>query len=624
MMAQSRLGRHRMGIPGKSGGLPSHVMLIELKHRILSALSKLADRDTQQIAMEELEKIIDTLSPDGITMFLSCLYDTDSQQKIVVRRECVKLFGAIATVHGDAVAPHLTKIIASIVKRLKDPDSNVRDACQETMGVLAAQYVCANATAGDNAGQTGPSSVVAVFGKPLFEAMNEQNKSVQTGAAACLAKVVESAKDPPLVAFQRLCPRICKYLSNPTFLAKAALLSVITSLAQVGAISQQYLSVLIPCIHESLDSSDWTTRKAAADTLSQMATHLNHALMSCKSSTVLILEACRFDKHRLGFQVKPVRDSVAEALQLWKSIPVPEADSNFMAHKFSSSDLLDNETAEMTQNLKNLDLESRSPTASEASSIDKDQMNNSYPLSDYFSNFQEGKTRADKPVGILKKRASSLTDKKLNPEFFQKLETRGSDDWQVEVVLPRGHPPVKSKREDGFEDNNLNFQERQSNIRMASRGPNGERQSSSAAIRESENLDLVDVGQRAEDSYNRNQITDKFLQDQFAEGGGLWNKKSKARIPESDELHDLNQRTMSMAIQSWDVGGNITSSTSSGSCGDGQATNGKDNWLVIQRQLSQLEKQQASLMEMLQVCTAILIVYTFDDILGKWLELFLR
>lgn len=44
-----------MGIVGKSGGLPSHVILIELKNRILSALSKLADRDTHQIALEELE-----------------------------------------------------------------------------------------------------------------------------------------------------------------------------------------------------------------------------------------------------------------------------------------------------------------------------------------------------------------------------------------------------------------------------------------------------------------------------------------------------------------------------------------------------------------------------------------
>eukprot|EP01018_Ginkgo_biloba_P021835 Gb_29154 [translate_table: standard] len=120
-------------------------------------------------------------------------------KKIVVRRERVKLFGAIATVHGDVVTPHLTKIIASIVKCLKDPDSIVRDACQETMGVLAAHYVCANATSGDNVGKTG--------------------------------------------------------------------------------------LVMI-----------WTTRKVATDTMSQMATHLNHALMRCKSSTVLILEACRFDK----------------------------------------------------------------------------------------------------------------------------------------------------------------------------------------------------------------------------------------------------------------------------------------------------------------------------------------
>jgi hypothetical protein len=89
------------------------------------------------------------------------------------------------------------------------------------------------------------------------------------------------------------------------------LLSVIASLAQVCFVSQQYLSILIPYIHESLVRNDKTTRNpAVVDTLIQMANHLNNSLSTCKSATLLILEACRFDK------VKPVRDSVAEALRI--------------------------------------------------------------------------------------------------------------------------------------------------------------------------------------------------------------------------------------------------------------------------------------------------------------------
>ena len=145
----------------------------------------------------------------------------------------VKLFGTIANLHGNAVASHLTKIVSNIIKRIKDPDSNVRDACPETMGILSAQYLSANSTVRDYGGKSGSGSAIALFTKPLLEAMNEQNKSIQNVAAACLAKVIENAKDLPLEAFEHLCPRICKYLSNPTFLGKAALLSVIASLAQV-------------------------------------------------------------------------------------------------------------------------------------------------------------------------------------------------------------------------------------------------------------------------------------------------------------------------------------------------------------------------------------------------------
>ena len=69
--------------------------------------------------------------------------------------------------------------------------------------------------------------------RPLFEAMGEQNKGVQSGAAMCMAKMVECASEPPVSAFQKLCPRICRLLNNPNFLAKAALLPVVASLSQV-------------------------------------------------------------------------------------------------------------------------------------------------------------------------------------------------------------------------------------------------------------------------------------------------------------------------------------------------------------------------------------------------------
>ncbi|TYH01687.1 hypothetical protein ES288_A09G079700v1 [Gossypium darwinii] len=145
-------------------------------------------------------------------------------------------------------------------------------------------------------------------------AMGEQNKGVQSGASTCMAKMVECASDPPLPAFQKLCPRICKLLNNQNFMAKASLLPVVASLSQVGAIAPQSLEALQLSIHECLGSTDWATRKAAADSLSALALHSSNLIADRASSTITILEGCRFDR------MKPVRDSMTEALQLWKKI----------------------------------------------------------------------------------------------------------------------------------------------------------------------------------------------------------------------------------------------------------------------------------------------------------------
>ena len=70
---------------------------------------------------------------------------------------------------------------------------------------------------------------------------------------------------------------------------------------------------------------------------------------------------------------------------------------------FFLPDFLDNESAEMSQNLKQFDIESTSPTASQFSSSNKDAMNNAYRVSDYIMSFQVSKSKMDKPVINLKK-----------------------------------------------------------------------------------------------------------------------------------------------------------------------------------------------------------------------------
>ncbi|KAJ6835338.1 microtubule-associated protein TORTIFOLIA1-like [Iris pallida] len=77
----------------------------------------------------------------------------------------------------------------------------------------------------------------------------------------------------------------------------------------VGATSPLNMPLVLQSVRECLDNSDWATRKAAADTLSVLASHSSHLVTDGAASIIAALEACRFDK------VKPARDSIMEALQ---------------------------------------------------------------------------------------------------------------------------------------------------------------------------------------------------------------------------------------------------------------------------------------------------------------------
>uniref|UniRef100_A0A0E0EUX1 TOG domain-containing protein n=1 Tax=Oryza meridionalis TaxID=40149 RepID=A0A0E0EUX1_9ORYZ len=280
--------------------------VFELKHRLVQAINKIADRDTYQIGLDELEKAADTLAPDMVGPFLSCVVDTDAEQKSAVRKECIKVIGTLARSHGSLVAPHMTKMVTSIVKRLKDADSVVRDACVDTCGTLA---LCAR-DYGD-----GGAALVALV-RPLFESLGEQNRYVQAGAASCLAKVIDESNYFPGPVLPQMLVRVVKLLKNPHFMAKPAVIELIRSIIQAeGASTEQSLASALTSIMDALKSSDWTTRKAASIALSSIALSSGYLVASFRTSCLRSLERSKFDK------VKPVRDAITQAIQLWKAIP---------------------------------------------------------------------------------------------------------------------------------------------------------------------------------------------------------------------------------------------------------------------------------------------------------------
>ncbi|CAN6452244.1 unnamed protein product [Victoria cruziana] len=537
----------------RTSPLSSHLQMIELKNRILTSLNKLSDRDTHQIAVDELDKISQTLAPDSIPMFLNCLYDAaESQQKPIVRKQSIKLLAGLSLFHLEPLSSYLPKIITHIVKRLKDPDSSVREACQSAVSVLAEQYL-------KDGERNNGGLVVGLMVKPFLEALGEQNKTVQAGSAMCLGRLVESSSDPPILAFQKLCPRVCKFLGSPNFLAKAALLSLVSSLAQVGAIAPQSMQVLLQCIHECLESSDWSTRKAAAEALCQIASHSSHQIGDGGISTITALEACRFDK------VKPVRDSMNEALQLWKNVAGKEGDGNSEETKSVSHENKNTENGP----LEKLESLKSSPSGRRLETGTKDPSKASTSAADSPSKVQSS-TISDKTVGLLKKKPPILNDKELNPEFFQKLESRGPGDLPVEVVLPRRHPQsFQSQTEEGSEA--------VSDVTIIS--------GSDSMVTHGDTLEITTADRRVE-AYNRTHVDEDGARDRWLEQRSF---RGKERAMDCNDKVENIQRDLSNSRIGY-------------SRGDGQTDNsiGKGNWLGIQRQLMQLERQQASIMNMLQ------------------------
>lgn len=203
--------------------------------------------------------------------------------------------------------------------------------------------------------------------------------------------------------------------------------------------------------------------------------------------------------------------------------------------------------------------------------LGKDAANSTSPTFDSLSK-PKVSCISDKAVGILKKKAPALTEKELNPEFFQKLETRVSGDLPVEVVVPRRClNSSDSQGEEESEQNDEDF-----------RGKSGHHG----------NGVLDDVHRSADVKYHSSERgIDDFARDKWNEQRVFRAKDSKVKASDMDNnVEKSNLRDLPIAHN----GSSIQT--------EGYLMDNKGNWLAIQRQLLQLERQQAHLMNMLEVC----------------------
>ncbi|KAL0372418.1 UNVERIFIED_CONTAM: TORTIFOLIA1-like protein 4 [Sesamum calycinum] len=287
---------HKMTIAKQTSG--------ELKIRVNTCLNKLADRDTLSMATYELENIARALSTDAFAPFLNCISSTDSSEKSPVRRQCVRLLGVLSVAHGDALSPHLSRMISAVLRRLRDPDSAVRAAC-----VDAVASITSNVT----------SQPFATVLKPLIDALfHEQDMNAQIGLSLCLSAAVDAAGKIDVAELRKLLAKVLKLVRSECFKAKPALLLFIGSIVSSGcARSKSLITSLISTVVEFLGSEDWAARKAAAEVLEKVAVVEIDLAPEFKVQCVSALESRRFDK------VKVWRETMNRALEKWRDVPAP-------------------------------------------------------------------------------------------------------------------------------------------------------------------------------------------------------------------------------------------------------------------------------------------------------------
>ncbi|PKA51460.1 Microtubule-associated protein SPIRAL2-like [Apostasia shenzhenica] len=236
----------------------------EMRQRVNLFMSKLSDRDTEAIAIAELESIARGLTADAVPSFVSAVGDTRTSDKTPLRRNSLRLFSVLArSLPAGTLAPHLHRILSAALRRLRDPDSSVRSALIDAVRSLAAAAP--------------PNAIASALLRPLSEALfHEQDLHPQSAAAFALSAALEepnaaTASDLPGY-LHRLVPRLVKLARSPAFKAKPAILTLLGSAASAGGTGGHgVLTTLVHCLVEFTGSEDWAARKAAAESLTRLA-----------------------------------------------------------------------------------------------------------------------------------------------------------------------------------------------------------------------------------------------------------------------------------------------------------------------------------------------------------------
>uniref|UniRef100_A0A1J3D1K9 Microtubule-associated protein TORTIFOLIA1 n=1 Tax=Noccaea caerulescens TaxID=107243 RepID=A0A1J3D1K9_NOCCA len=281
------------------------------KQKMSVLLTKLGDRDTFTMAARELDLMARQIDPSSgnLQSFISVILSADIGDKPAVRKHCIHLLAVLSvSLPPNTLSPFLSKILARITRRLRDPDSSIRSTCVAAVSAISSR--------------TTKPPFASAFMKPLADTLfTEQEVNAQIGAALCLAAAIDAASDPdPGRLGQILLPRLEKLVKCKAFKAKSAGVVVIGSVISAGgvsgaAVSPGGLKGLVDCLLSFLASEDWAARKAAAEALGRLAAMERNDLAEFKAKCLKIFESRKYDK------VKAVREVMNQMMEAWTQVP---------------------------------------------------------------------------------------------------------------------------------------------------------------------------------------------------------------------------------------------------------------------------------------------------------------
>eukprot|EP01132_Coremiostelium_polycephalum_P005841 gene5841-7270_t len=282
-------------------------LIYEWRGKLANAFDRLGDKDSVKSAMEYIITVVQSLDSQKLPFLMSFLLDNIEGMNSLARKESLRLIGITVSMQKQKLYGYLTKIITTIMKRVKDTYSGTLDICIDTLGIVVRNFTVyiiqqqqqlqqqQSPRFNGNISITSPSTnrvnlILEIYFNPCFEILKDTQKQHQISGVLCITKIIDN---------------IGSYL----YLKPLTNIILLKLIKKLNHQSSGKSDILITNAINFLGSKDWTTRQASADLLGSIATIMSpDTYPSYRTEAINTLEQYRNDK------IKSVRDSISRAI----------------------------------------------------------------------------------------------------------------------------------------------------------------------------------------------------------------------------------------------------------------------------------------------------------------------